>query len=131
MENITSNNSYIVECLFVAVGKCFPSRCLITAIFSGLTILAFRRHIALHLTVYKMTYRNADSKAISSVSFYFFFQKKGSGLKIIACSLCLPLIGFEISQFQFYKNRGPLSLVRVIEELLEWKSSCSGLENRY
>jgi hypothetical protein len=26
---------------------------------------------------------------------------------------------------------GPLGLVRVIEELLEWKSSSSGLENRY
>jgi hypothetical protein len=26
---------------------------------------------------------------------------------------------------------GPLSLVRIIEELLEWKSSGSGLENRY
>jgi hypothetical protein len=27
-------------------------------------------------------------------------------------------------------ERGPLSLVRTIEELLEWKSSGSGLENR-
>jgi hypothetical protein len=27
-------------------------------------------------------------------------------------------------------ERGPLSLVRIIEELIEWKSSCSGLENR-
>jgi hypothetical protein len=27
-------------------------------------------------------------------------------------------------------ERGPLSLVRIIDELLEWKSSCSGLENR-
>jgi hypothetical protein len=27
-------------------------------------------------------------------------------------------------------SRGPLSLVRIIEELLEWKSSGSGLENR-
>jgi hypothetical protein len=27
-------------------------------------------------------------------------------------------------------ERGPLSLVRIIEELLEWKSSSSGLENR-
>jgi hypothetical protein len=26
-------------------------------------------------------------------------------------------------------ERGPLSLVRIIEELLEWKSSGSGLEN--
>jgi hypothetical protein len=26
---------------------------------------------------------------------------------------------------------GPLSLVRIIEELLAWKSSGSGLENRY
>jgi hypothetical protein len=28
------------------------------------------------------------------------------------------------------QERSPLSLVRVIEELLEWKSSGSGLENR-
>jgi hypothetical protein len=27
-------------------------------------------------------------------------------------------------------ERGPLSLVNIIEELLELKSSCSGLENR-
>jgi hypothetical protein len=27
-------------------------------------------------------------------------------------------------------ERGPLSLVRVTEELLEWKSIGSGLENR-
>jgi hypothetical protein len=27
-------------------------------------------------------------------------------------------------------KRGPLSLVRTIEELLEWKSSGIGLENR-
>jgi hypothetical protein len=27
-------------------------------------------------------------------------------------------------------ERGPLNLVRIIEELLEWKSSSSGLENR-
>jgi hypothetical protein len=26
-------------------------------------------------------------------------------------------------------ERGPLSIVRIIEELLEWKSSGSGLEN--
>jgi hypothetical protein len=26
-------------------------------------------------------------------------------------------------------ERGPLSLVRILEELLEWKSSGSGLEN--
>jgi hypothetical protein len=28
-------------------------------------------------------------------------------------------------------ERGPLSHVRIIEELLEWKSSGFGLENRY
>jgi hypothetical protein len=27
-------------------------------------------------------------------------------------------------------DRGPLSLVRIIEELLEWKNSGCGLENR-
>jgi hypothetical protein len=28
-------------------------------------------------------------------------------------------------------ERGPLSLVTIIEELVEWKSSSFGLENRY
>jgi hypothetical protein len=28
-------------------------------------------------------------------------------------------------------ERGPLSLVRIIEELLEWKISGSGQENQY
>jgi hypothetical protein len=28
-------------------------------------------------------------------------------------------------------ERGQLSLVKIIEELLEWKNSDSGLENRY
>jgi hypothetical protein len=39
----------------------------------------------------------------------------------------LPVILF-IAEHMFL--RGPLSLVRIIEELLEWKGSGSGLENR-
>jgi hypothetical protein len=43
--------------------------------------------------------------------------------------------GFDSRRYQiFWKvvglERGPLSLVRIIEELLEWKSSGSGQENR-
>jgi hypothetical protein len=38
-----------------------------------------------------------------------------------ANSFFLEVVGLE---------RDPLSLVRIIEELLEWKSSGSGLENR-
>jgi hypothetical protein len=42
--------------------------------------------------------------------------------------------GFDFRRYQIFLEgleRGPLSLVRIIEELLEWKSSGSGLENRY
>jgi hypothetical protein len=42
--------------------------------------------------------------------------------------------GFDSRRYQIFGEvvdleRGPLSLVRIIEELLEWKSSGSGLEN--
>jgi hypothetical protein len=42
--------------------------------------------------------------------------------------------GFDSRRYQIFwevvgLERGPLSLVRIIEELLEWKSSGSGLEN--
>jgi hypothetical protein len=44
--------------------------------------------------------------------------------------------GFDSRRYQIFwetvgLEQGPLSLVRIIEELLEWKSSGSGLENRY
>jgi hypothetical protein len=43
--------------------------------------------------------------------------------------------GFDCRRYQIFwevvgLELGPLSLVRIIEELLEWKSSGSGLENR-
>jgi hypothetical protein len=42
--------------------------------------------------------------------------------------------GFDYRRYQIFEvvglERGPLILVRIIEELLEWKSSGSGLENR-
>jgi hypothetical protein len=43
--------------------------------------------------------------------------------------------GFDSRRYQIFwevvkLERGPLSLVRIIEELLEWKSSGSGQENR-
>jgi hypothetical protein len=43
--------------------------------------------------------------------------------------------GFDSRRYQIFwevvgLERGPLSLVRTTEELLEWKSSSSGLENR-
>jgi hypothetical protein len=43
--------------------------------------------------------------------------------------------GFDSRLYQIFwevvgLERGPLSLVRIIEELLEWKNSGSGLENR-
>jgi hypothetical protein len=44
--------------------------------------------------------------------------------------------GFVSRRYQNFREvvgleRGPLSVVRIIEELLEWKRSGSGLENRY
>jgi hypothetical protein len=44
--------------------------------------------------------------------------------------------GFDSRRYQIFwevvgLERGPLSFVSIIEELLEWKSSGSGLENRY
>jgi hypothetical protein len=43
--------------------------------------------------------------------------------------------GFDFRRYQIFwevvgLKQGPLSLVRIIEELLEWKSSGSGQENR-
>jgi hypothetical protein len=43
--------------------------------------------------------------------------------------------GFDSRRYQIFwevvgLERGPLSLVRIIEELLEWKSSGCGLEIR-
>jgi hypothetical protein len=43
--------------------------------------------------------------------------------------------GFDSRPYQIFwevggLEQGPLSLVRTIEELLEWKSSGSGLENQ-
>jgi hypothetical protein len=44
--------------------------------------------------------------------------------------------GFDSRRYQIFREVvglkwGQLSLVRIIEELFEWKSSGSGLENRY
>jgi hypothetical protein len=44
-------------------------------------------------------------------------------------------LGFDSRAYQIFwevggMERGPVSLVRANEELLEWKSSSSGLENR-
>jgi hypothetical protein len=51
------------------------------------------------------------------------------------CGLVIRGPGFDSRLYQIFwevvgLERGPLSLVRIIEELLEWKSSGSGLENR-
>jgi hypothetical protein len=60
----------------------------------------------------------------------------------IACGLLVRVSGyrsrgpgFDSRPYQIFwevegLERGPLSLVRTIEELLEWESSGSGLENR-
>jgi hypothetical protein len=44
-------------------------------------------------------------------------------------------LGFDSRGYQIFwevvgLERGPLSIVRIFEELLEWKSSDSGQENR-
>jgi hypothetical protein len=50
------------------------------------------------------------------------FAIKGYKNTHIIVATSVPVVGLE---------GGPLSLVRIIEELLEWESSGSGLENRY
>jgi hypothetical protein len=49
------------------------------------------------------------------------YRSRGSGFDSRRYRIFLDVVGLE---------RGPLSLVRITEELLEWKSSDSGLENR-
>jgi hypothetical protein len=49
------------------------------------------------------------------------YRSRGPGFDSPCYQIFWEIVGLE---------RGPLSLVRIIEELLEWKSSSSGLENR-
>jgi hypothetical protein len=44
-----SNSNSIAACVFVAAGKCLPSRCLAINVSSGSTIPAFRRHVTIFL----------------------------------------------------------------------------------
>jgi hypothetical protein len=50
------------------------------------------------------------------------YRSRGPGFYSRSYQIFWEVVGLE---------RGPLSLARIIEELLEWKSSGSGLENRY
>jgi hypothetical protein len=49
------------------------------------------------------------------------YRSRGPGVDSRRYQIFWEVVGLE---------RGPLSLVRIIEELLEWKSSVSGLENQ-
>jgi hypothetical protein len=49
------------------------------------------------------------------------YRSRGPGLDSQRYQIFWEVVGLE---------QGPLSLVRITEELLEWKSSGSGLENR-
>jgi hypothetical protein len=49
------------------------------------------------------------------------YRFRGPGFDSQRCQIFWEVVGLE---------RGPLSLVRIIEELLEWKSSGSGQEIR-
>jgi hypothetical protein len=61
---------YLDCCLFVAVGMCLPSRCLVMNVYFGFAIPAFRSHVA--LTYYKnskpccsITHQNRKLNVIS------------------------------------------------------------------
>jgi hypothetical protein len=49
------------------------------------------------------------------------YRSRGPGFDFRRCQIFWEVVGLE---------RGPLSLMRKIEKLLEWKSSGSGLENQ-
>jgi hypothetical protein len=49
------------------------------------------------------------------------YRSRGPGFDSRSNQIFWEVVGLE---------RGPLSLVSINEALLEWKSSCSGLENR-
>jgi hypothetical protein len=57
----------------------------------------------------------------NNAEYILWFSGQSSWLQIQRSRVRFPVVGLE---------RGPLSQVRIIEELLEWKSSGSGLEKR-
>jgi hypothetical protein len=66
---------------------------------------------------------------------FVFLIDRLCGLVVIVPGYRFRSPGFDLWRYQIFwevvgLERGPLSLVRIIEELLEWKNSGSGLENR-
>jgi hypothetical protein len=73
----------------------------------------------------------------TQIHFYWLNHKKGPPVWSSGQSSWLQIqrSGFDSRSYQIFREvvgleRGPLSLVSTTEELLEWKSSGSGLENR-
>jgi hypothetical protein len=85
------------------------------------------------LHVYRMIGVRDGHTELQSYAFLSFFLKLLRPLWSSGQSSWVP--GLDSLRYQiFWKvvglERGPLSLVKIIEELLEWKSSGSGQENR-
>jgi hypothetical protein len=77
----------------------------------------------------------ASQEALSSMSKYVVRADRLCGLVVRVPSYRSRGSGFDSRRYQIFcgivdLERGPLSLVRIIEELLEWKSSGSDLQNR-
>jgi hypothetical protein len=72
---------------------------------------------------------------ITPLFIFYNFNVLICGLVVTSSWLQIQGPGFDSRRYQIFweilgLERGPLSLVGIIEELLEWKSSGSALENR-
>jgi hypothetical protein len=84
-------------------------------------------------------YYNGDAMCflceIGSNVFKYYLEDRLCGLVVRVPGYRFRGLGFDSRRYKIFwevvgLERGSLSLVRIIEELLEWKSNGSGLENR-
>jgi hypothetical protein len=74
-----------------------------------------------HPSLHTSSFKNNIYQALWSSGQSSWLQILRSRVRFPVYQICWEVVGLE---------RGPLSLVRIIEELLEWKSSGSSQENR-